>query len=57
VLKPQGVLLVEEPKSRFDWLEFEDGMQQAGFEILEKRRLLGEHFQSYLCQRSPINKG
>jgi ubiquinone/menaquinone biosynthesis C-methylase UbiE len=49
VLKPGGVLLVEEPRARFDWPEFEQGIELAGFEILERSKVLIEGFQSYLC--------
>jgi ubiquinone/menaquinone biosynthesis C-methylase UbiE len=52
VLKPGGVLLVEEPRRGFTWLEFEDGMRDVGLTILGKKRVLGEDFQSYLCRKS-----
>jgi ubiquinone/menaquinone biosynthesis C-methylase UbiE len=51
VLKPGGVLLVEEPKVRLDWPEFEQAIRVAGFEILEKSKVMIEYFQSYLCRR------
>jgi ubiquinone/menaquinone biosynthesis C-methylase UbiE len=51
VLKPKGVLLVEEPQARFRWSEFERSIEQAGFEILERSRVLTQSFQSYLTQK------
>ncbi len=50
-LKPSGVLLVEEPKYRFTWNEFEDGIHNSGFSIIERVNLLGSHFRSYLCMK------
>lgn len=51
VLKPGGYLLVEEPHERFTWQEFEEGMTDVGFDILEKTGFLFNYFQSYLCQK------
>jgi ubiquinone/menaquinone biosynthesis C-methylase UbiE len=51
VLKPAGVLLVEEPQERFRWPEFEAGMTRAGFEILENCSLLSGYFKSFLGQK------
>jgi ubiquinone/menaquinone biosynthesis C-methylase UbiE len=52
VLKPGGVLLVEEPKYRFDWNDFESGIKQAGFEIIDmKKRFVGD-FHFYLCRKT-----
>ena len=51
-LKQSGVLLVDEPRSRFTWDEFEQGISESGFTILEKRNLLGLFFRSYLCVKS-----
>lgn len=51
VLKPEGVLLVEEPQVRFSWPEFEQGIGQVGFDILERSRVLTQSFQSYLARK------
>jgi ubiquinone/menaquinone biosynthesis C-methylase UbiE len=51
VLRSEGVLLVEEPQVRFSWPEFERGIGQAGFEILEKSSVLTQGFQSYLARK------
>lgn len=57
VLKPGGVLLLEEPHFthftyQFDWPELETGMKEAGFAILECRPWLMGYFRSYLCRRT-----
>lgn len=51
VLKPRGVLLLEEPYfiKRYDWPEFETGIEDVGFSILERRPWLMGYFRSYLC--------
>jgi SAM-dependent methyltransferase len=51
VLRPKGVLLVEEPQVRFNWPEFERGIARAGFEVLERSRVLTQSFQSYLARK------
>jgi ubiquinone/menaquinone biosynthesis C-methylase UbiE len=51
VLKTGGVLVVEEPRERFTWSEFEQGLNNAGFNILESKKVLGKYFKSYLCQK------
>jgi ubiquinone/menaquinone biosynthesis C-methylase UbiE len=51
LLRPGGVLLVEEPRARFDWPELERGIEGAGFKILEESKVLIDGFHSYLCQR------
>ena len=51
VLRPKGVLLVEEPQVRFSWPEFERGIERAGFEILERSKVLTQSFQSYLARK------
>ena len=50
VLKPGGVMLLEEPHDRFDWPELEAGIREAGMEILERHAWLLGHFRSYLCR-------
>jgi ubiquinone/menaquinone biosynthesis C-methylase UbiE len=52
VLGPKGVLLVEEPQVRFSWPQFEQGMEDAGFEILERSQILTQGFQSYLAKKT-----
>jgi ubiquinone/menaquinone biosynthesis C-methylase UbiE len=51
LLRPGGVLLVEEPRARFDWPELERGIEGAGFKILEGSKVLIDGFHGYLCQR------
>ena len=53
VLKPGGVLLVEEPLYRFTWPELEAGIREAGMEIAERKAWLFGNFHSYLCK---VNK-
>jgi ubiquinone/menaquinone biosynthesis C-methylase UbiE len=50
VLRPGGVLLVEEPRYRFTWVELEQGIAQAGFRILAMERFFLTYFRSYLCR-------
>jgi len=52
VLKPGGVLLVEEPKYRFDWNTFESGIKQAGFEIVDMEKRFFGDFHIYLCRKT-----
>ena len=47
VLKPGGVLLVEEPRHRFDWNDFESGIKQAGFEIVDMTKRFTPDFRFY----------
>jgi ubiquinone/menaquinone biosynthesis C-methylase UbiE len=51
VLKEGGVLLVEEPKIRFEWNQFDTGLKESGYETLEKRKFLHDNFRSYLCKK------
>jgi ubiquinone/menaquinone biosynthesis C-methylase UbiE len=53
VLKSNGVLLVEEPKYRFSWEEFESGLKDAGLEILDIKKWipLFLEFHFYLCRK------
>ncbi len=42
----------EHPKeAMFNWAELEDGLQGAGFKILEKRKIVVEIFKSFLCRK------
>jgi ubiquinone/menaquinone biosynthesis C-methylase UbiE len=52
VLKPGGVLLVDEPRRRFDWNDFESGIKQTGFEIVAMRKLFTRDFRAYLCRKT-----
>ncbi|MGE5598710.1 MAG: class I SAM-dependent methyltransferase [Bacteroidota bacterium] len=51
VLKTGGVLLLEEPHYRFDWLELEAGIAEAGLAILERQAWLLGYFRSYLASK------
>lgn len=51
VLKPGGVMLLEEPHYRFEWPELEKGIREAGMEILDRKAWLLGHFRSYLCSK------
>lgn len=51
VLKPEGFLLVEEPRHRFDWNDFESGIKQAGFIMVDLKTLLAGYFHFYLCRK------
>ena len=51
VLRPGGVLLLEEPRYRFTWGELEQGIAQAGFTILAMERFFLGYFRSYLCRK------
>jgi ubiquinone/menaquinone biosynthesis C-methylase UbiE len=48
-LKRAGVFLVDEPKYRFTWNEFEQGIRDSGLSICERKNFLGPLFRSYLC--------
>jgi ubiquinone/menaquinone biosynthesis C-methylase UbiE len=48
-LKKSGVFLVEEPRYRFTWDEFEQGMRDVGLSICERKSHLGSYFRSYIC--------
>jgi len=52
VLVPKGVLLIEEPHRMFGWAEFERGIQQAGFQILERRKWYGGFLRFFLAQKT-----
>ena len=48
-LKQFGVFLVDEPRCRFTWNEFEQGIRDSGLSICEKKYFLGPLFRSYIC--------
>ena len=48
-LKQSGVFLVDEPKYRFTWNEFEQGMRDARLSICKRQNILGPLFRCYLC--------
>ena len=47
-LKQSGVLLVDEPKYRFTWNEFEQGIHDAGLSLCERKNICGPLFRSYM---------
>jgi len=52
VLKPGGALLIEEIlRTWSSWPEFEEGLADAGFSILEKAAILPRLFVTYLCTK------
>ena len=54
VLKNNGIFLVDEPSfTRFTWKEFEAGIREAGFEILDVKKFFFAYFHAYLCLKSP----
>lgn len=50
VLKPGGVLFIEEPHKMFEWDEFERGILQTGLTILDRRQWYGGFFRFFLTQ-------
>lgn len=51
VLRPDGVLLVDEPRARFNWKEFESGIKDSGMTILDVRKFFLTYFHAYLCRK------
>ena len=52
VLEGRGYCLIEEPEARFtQWLYLEQGLEKAGFELLEEQKILFGSFKSYLCRK------
>jgi len=52
VLKPGGAFLIEEIlRTWSSWPEFEDGLADAGCDILEKGAILPRLFLTYLCTK------
>jgi len=58
ILADGGVLLIGEPHERFRWSELEEGIRDAGFEMVEWRRLYAGFFRNYLWRKgSPPQPG
>ena len=52
VLEDRGYFLIEEPEARFtSWLHLEQGLEKAGFALLEEQKILFGSFKSYLCRK------
>ena len=51
VLVPGGIMFIEEPHKTFEWDEFESGIQEAGFKILERRQWYFGFFRFFLGQK------
>ena len=52
VLEARGYCLIEEPEARFtSWLHLAQGLDKAGFELLEEQKILLGSFKSYLCRK------
>ncbi len=54
ILADDGVLLVCEPHEKFHWPELEEGIQNAGFEMVERRRLYAGFFRNYLWRKCVV---
>jgi len=37
--------------ARFDWGDFTGGLEEAGYHVIEFKRLYMDHFRSYICQK------
>lgn len=53
VLKPGGVLLLDEPKYGFTWEELESELRNLGLDILDTSTFFFKLFHTYLCQKPP----
>ena len=53
VLKPGGVLLLDEPKYEFTWEELESGISNVGLDILDASTFFFKFFHAYLCKKPP----
>ena len=51
VLVPDGVLLIEEPHKLFEWPELENGVEEAGFKILDRKQWYRCFFRFFLAQK------
>lgn len=56
VLKPGGVLLLDEPQYGFTWEELESELRNLGLNILDTSSFFFNLFHTYLCQK-PSNMG
>lgn len=52
VLKTDGVLLVDEPRARFNWEDFESGIKDSGMDILDITKFFFSYFHAYLCKNN-----
>jgi ubiquinone/menaquinone biosynthesis C-methylase UbiE len=53
ILVPGGTMFIEEPhEETFGWDEFESGIHEAGFRILEERQRCFGFFRFFLAQRT-----
>lgn len=52
VLKPNGVLLVDEPGEGFNWKEFESGIKVVNMDILDVKKFFLSYFRAYLCRNT-----
>jgi ubiquinone/menaquinone biosynthesis C-methylase UbiE len=53
VLKPGGILLLDEPKYGFTWEELESELRNVGLDILETSSFFFKLFHTYLCRKPP----
>ena len=51
VLKPNGVLLIEEPHHEFEFEELEFEMEQLGLKVIEMKKFFFGYFRSYLAMK------
>ncbi|HVN49303.1 MAG TPA: class I SAM-dependent methyltransferase [Bacteroidota bacterium] len=51
VLTGGGIMFIEEPHKLFEWDEFEEGIQNAGFTILERKQWYFGFFRFFLAQK------
>ena len=52
VLKLNGILFVDEPKVRFNWTDFESGINHAGLDILDVKNFFLTYCHAYLCKKT-----
>jgi len=51
VLVPGGIVFIEEPHKLFEWDELELGIQEAGFEIIERAQWYRGFFRFFLARK------